>query len=78
MEQAQSKFSSTYPTQDVNTARRLLQQHQDIKRSKQLMIYYVINIMKIFKWKKTYSVNIYKTKVLWFSKSKNYVSAVLF
>ncbi|VDI56857.1 titin [Mytilus galloprovincialis] len=33
MEQAQSKFSSTYPTQDVNTARRLLQQHQDIKRS---------------------------------------------
>lgn len=33
MEQAQGKFTSMLPTQDVNTARHLLQQHQDIKKS---------------------------------------------
>ncbi|KAK3083136.1 hypothetical protein FSP39_014900 [Pinctada imbricata] len=32
MEQAQGKFSAVLPTQDVNTARHLLQQHQDIKK----------------------------------------------
>lgn len=33
MEQAQGKFTSMLPTQDVNTARHLLKQHQDIKKS---------------------------------------------
>lgn len=33
MEQAQGKFTSMLPTQDVNSARHLLQQHQDIKKS---------------------------------------------
>ena len=55
MEQAQSKFSSTYPTQDVNTARRLLQQHQDIKRSK-FLIFFLCCYMIEMEWDYIFNV----------------------